>query len=63
MAAALSEAVKTDRNKLPAAYIDVTTALRFQVKDSRLIFHKVLLLTPDLFSIKTSQTQCLGLLR
>lgn len=42
IAAAVSEAVKIDRDKLPAAWIDVTTALRFQVKDSKLTFHKVL---------------------
>lgn len=37
---AIAEAVGSDSRELPAAWIDVTIPLRFQVTDSKLTFHK-----------------------
>ena len=36
----MAEALNSGSKELPAAWIDVTVPLRFQVQDSQLIFHK-----------------------
>lgn len=38
--AAVAEALTSGGTDVPAAWIDVTVPLRFQVQDSRLTFHK-----------------------